>query len=135
MVPLLAGCGLSADKQAEAKAKEAVTGRLRDAESARFESLYVSTVTSKEGSRVKAVCGEVNAKNGMGGYVGFRPFIYVIERAKAGGHLSSSDLWVPGEVKIAEGSDSDVAYEIGRMMPLCEDGAVVKDDEINDFPH
>lgn len=49
------------------KAKEQVVAALIDPESARFRD--VRTVRD-------AVCGQVNAKNKLGGYVGFRSFAY-----------------------------------------------------------
>jgi hypothetical protein len=51
-----------------AEGQDRITGRLNDPESGRFRNVFVSP-------RGRAVCGEVNAKNRMGGYVGFRRFI------------------------------------------------------------
>jgi len=49
------------------KAKRAVMDVLTDPESARFKNVrYVSDA--------KIVCGQVNSKNRMGGYIGFIPF-------------------------------------------------------------
>lgn len=50
--------------------KRVVMNGLKDPESARFRSLRV-------GGEGAVLCGEVNAKNGYGGYVGFKRF-YVI---------------------------------------------------------
>nr|WP_315467126.1 hypothetical protein [uncultured Undibacterium sp.] len=50
------------------KAKNAVREILNDPESARFEGLFSNRKTG-------AVCGYVNAKNRMGGYVGRQLFI------------------------------------------------------------
>lgn len=47
-------------------AKLAVTNKLVDPQSANFKDIFV---------RSDKVCGEVNAKNRMGGYVGFNQFI------------------------------------------------------------
>ena len=49
-------------------AKETIANSLKDPESARFRNVFVSP-------KMLAVCGDVNAKNSMGGYVGFRRFI------------------------------------------------------------
>jgi len=49
-------------------ATTAVKSQLFDADSARFRSLYISSSG--------VVCGEVNAKNRFGAYVGFRMFEY-----------------------------------------------------------
>lgn len=62
----LAGCdvpGLQGD------AHRAARSMLNDPGSAQFQS---ERVVSEKG----AVCGLVNAKNAMGGYVGFRPYVY-----------------------------------------------------------
>lgn len=50
------------------KAKNAVRGMLNDPESAQFEGLFSNRKTG-------SVCGYVNAKNRMGGYVGKQLFI------------------------------------------------------------
>jgi hypothetical protein len=61
-----------AGKAVEAKiigaGQERVASTLKDPESARFRNVFVSP-------RGRAVCGEVNAKSSMGGYVGFKRFI------------------------------------------------------------
>jgi hypothetical protein len=51
-------------------AKVAVRERLFDPESAQFSEVFTGTPGSG------AICGLVNAKNRMGGYVGRRPFFY-----------------------------------------------------------
>lgn len=50
-------------------AKKAVSSQLYDPDSAKFEGLT-------KGVEDYIVCGQVNAKNRMGGYVGARPFFY-----------------------------------------------------------
>lgn len=59
----LVGCG------GEGEAKTAVKALLNDPESAQFSSL-------QPGKGKGDVCGLVNAKNRMGGYVGNTPFMY-----------------------------------------------------------
>lgn len=59
---LLVGCEPGATRSA----KELVAARLLDPRSAQFED-----VVSGDG----VVCGRVNAKNRMGGYVGFKRFV------------------------------------------------------------
>lgn len=51
------------------QAKDAIKGRLKDPESAQFMNVKVYR------SAVPAVCGEVNAKNGFGGYTGYKRFV------------------------------------------------------------
>lgn len=52
--------------------REAMVNHLKDAESARFKSI-VYKPSGPEG--MWEMCGEVNAKNAFGGYVGFTKFI------------------------------------------------------------
>lgn len=59
----LAGCG------DEGEAKTAVKSLLNDPDSAQFSEL-------KRGKSKGDICGVVNAKNRMGGYVGNTPFMY-----------------------------------------------------------
>lgn len=47
--------------------KEAVAAELRDSESAQFQGIFGEGDTW---------CGEVNARNGLGGYSGFRSFVH-----------------------------------------------------------
>lgn len=52
------------------KSQDAIRGRLRDPDSAEFrETRFYS------GGRVPVVCGEVNSRNGFGGYTGYQRFI------------------------------------------------------------
>jgi hypothetical protein len=68
------------------KARQAVQARLKDPESAQFRNLRETSTGN--------VCGEVNARNEMGGYTGFKQFIVsdsggaIIE----GGDISVSSL-------------------------------------------
>lgn len=55
------------------KAKEAVKLILKDPESAQFRNLRLDIVDQ--------VCGEVNARNGYGGYTGFKLFHVVNDKA------------------------------------------------------
>ena len=63
---LMIGCSTKSRQIAEAE--EAVQLQLIDPNSADFRNVFVS----KSG----VVCGEVNSKNRLGGYVGFRAFFY-----------------------------------------------------------
>lgn len=57
------------EDQAIEKGKEGVVALLKDPDSAKFRN-----VALKPFGDGKVVCGEVNAKNSYGGYVGFRGF-------------------------------------------------------------
>ena len=63
---LLGGCSAADAFRYESKAKDAVAKALLDPTSAEFRNIAV---------RNEHVCGEVNAKNSMGAYVGFRRFV------------------------------------------------------------
>lgn len=73
LVAVAVACGLglgwwSSSSGSTALAKEAVRQRLVDPESTKFRN-----VRHVEG---ELVCGEFNAKNRAGGYVGYRRFVY-----------------------------------------------------------
>lgn len=64
---LLAGCG----SQDIEKAKKAVASRLKDPESANFRNVEIY----RDNGSV-TVCGEVNSKNGFGGYGEYSRFMW-----------------------------------------------------------
>lgn len=53
-------------------AKDQLTRSFKDPASAQYRGLFVSEVQYRG---TKALCGEVNARNSYGGYVGFRRFV------------------------------------------------------------
>jgi hypothetical protein len=53
-----------------AKMQERVRTRLKDPDSAQFRN-----VRTYRGSGIPIACGEVNSKNGFGGYTGFQGFV------------------------------------------------------------
>lgn len=64
-----------------------IKARMNDPESAQFRNVYVSSLS--------LVCGEVNAKNGFGGYTGFQRFIsggelQFVETDMAAGEMDKS---------------------------------------------
>lgn len=89
----LSGCGPktppepSLEEKIIQRAQEEVRLNLKDPDSAQFRNVVLKEDTTKPedidediGVQPK-VCGEVNAKNSMGGYVGFKPF-YAYVRIK-----------------------------------------------------
>lgn len=58
-------------------AEEAVKSKLKDPESAQFRNVVKYTSSHYESGHNTAVCGEVNSKNGFGGYVGFTEFMVI----------------------------------------------------------
>jgi hypothetical protein len=77
-VALVSGCGKETSEVTQASSdasyalhhQELIAGRLKDPESATFRNVFVSRL-----SGTPLVCGEVNAKNSFGGYVGFQRFV------------------------------------------------------------
>jgi hypothetical protein len=71
--------------------QSAVADTLRDPESARFRGVRV--VREADGS--DALCGELNAKNAYGGYVGYEPFYSPLVEV---GNKAVAVLWSPSRV-------------------------------------
>lgn len=60
--------------------QQALVAELRDPESARFRNVYGVS----HGPGLPGICGEMNAKNAYGGYIGFAPFYgAVVDRQPA----------------------------------------------------
>jgi len=53
------------------RGKDAVKTRLKDPSSAQFRNVYFH----RGADNIPVSCGEVNSKNGFGGYVGFQRFV------------------------------------------------------------
>lgn len=85
----LSGCNLYQQHEAEGK----VRAQLRDPESAQF-----SEVTSAGNGML--VCGMVNAKNGMGGYVGRRKFV----------------VWGDSDVAVAQDEIENIRFDTCCMI-------------------
>lgn len=66
---------LDSDLAAIESAKRAIATGLRDPDSAQFRNVFVQRNLVDAVEQVN-VCGEVNAKNAYGGYVGFKPFYF-----------------------------------------------------------
>jgi len=73
----------------EAKAKAEIRRRMKDPDSVVFRDVHYPDILKEE------VCGEFNAKNGFGGYVGYKRFVYKkSEKAVYIESLDSNfDLW------------------------------------------
>lgn len=93
LASLLTACDKAADNnsstspsindQMEEKAKKAIANNLKDPGSAQFRNIRESSPG--------ILCGEVNAKNAMGGYVGFKRFTWHIAAPDFGNILSDTD--------------------------------------------
>lgn len=119
---MLSGCVDPNDIETETKlvtdgrvvtmAKSLVAERMRDPEATRFKNEFSAYQTNR-GDYI--VCGTVNAKNAMGGYVGYKPF-YVRFRNNA-----IESFIIPGEedqYRIVESQIRKVCAEaaIGKTM-------------------
>jgi hypothetical protein len=60
---------------------DAIRAHLRDGASARYQNVYVGR--KQNGTLGPALCGQVNAKNGFGGYAGYERFIAVSDGSTA----------------------------------------------------
>lgn len=80
-------------------AKEAVLEKLNDPNSAQFRNLRI-------GKSGDLICGEVNAKNRMGGYVGFVTFMATVANRQ-------------GEIQIVDLGIDEQARDLYRE--LCDD--------------
>lgn len=88
-------------------AQKEIAYQLIDPSSASFRNVRVSP-------NQVAVCGEINAKNSYGGYVGYRPFIFTREK---------------------KGIYGDGTYFVeARWKERCVDGTLVDDDSPNARP-
>lgn len=82
-----------------AEAKDIVRKKLSDPESARFDDLF-----KVQGDHGETVCGMVNSKNKMGGYVGATGFIF--EK-----NIQSATIMMSG--------DSDPNYTANKAATYC----------------
>jgi len=74
-------------EMAKAKASE----DLKDPDSALFRN--VALHRGAKATNISYICGEMNAKNGFGGYIGYKPFIATVmpERAEIIGIIKFTD--------------------------------------------
>ena len=56
-------------------AKDKMNDVLKDPDSARYKDVIGYTFTTDAGQTLYIFCGQVNAKNGLGGYMGYERFI------------------------------------------------------------
>ncbi len=103
----LASAGVATDPPSEMRAaiEVAVRAGLKDPESARFKWIKVSDS--------RFYCGFVNAKNALGGYVGFEPF-YVDY------YKTSNGKYEVGPVRIISSRDRDTSDGYWVKKGQCE---------------
>jgi hypothetical protein len=75
MTAMLTGCSIIPGTSAhmEDRARSVLSETLFDGDTARFKDLRIVEVKGEKPEKI--ICGQVNAKNRMGGYIGFRNFI------------------------------------------------------------
>lgn len=76
-----AGYELSSEQRAAGvvmveEAGQALLDSLNDPASARYRDVFLRTTMGRDGLPHVTVCGQVNAKNSMGGYTGWQVFAY-----------------------------------------------------------
>ena len=114
----LAACSVLEDKSI-AKARQLILSELRDAGSAHFRNLRKVNAIGFD-----LVCGEVNARNGFGGYVGFERFVVATDpRGKVRSYIDTGQRLTPQEVETL-GKDATSEYLGGegiadRLMGYC----------------
>jgi hypothetical protein len=79
LIPLLVQLATAGDILVAAQ--DAVRAKLRDPQSATFSDMRQISGTDSVGP-YNGVCGQVNAKNSYGSYVGKTPFVYVARGEK-----------------------------------------------------
>jgi hypothetical protein len=80
----LSGCGVSG----EAEGRKLLEASLTDPGSVQYRGLFSNELTPGK----KYICGEYNAKNQMGGYVGYRRFIADLNGGTAFTEAREDDL-------------------------------------------
>lgn len=78
-VPAKKAAKAPAPNPMEQEGRAAVLATLKDPGSAQFQKVSVRQATNKRGEPFPVVCGEVNAKNSFGGYIGFAPWVYLAD--------------------------------------------------------
>jgi hypothetical protein len=89
------------------EAKRLAADRMRDPEATKFKPEYKAFETNK-GDTI--VCGTLNGKNAMGGYVGYKPFYM---RIRSGVALIFN---LPGE-------DDDYGYQANSVIQKCDEAS------------
>ena len=77
----------------ERQVRNIISRNLRDPASAQFRSWRTERRVLDNGNTVLSACGEINAKNGFGAYVGFLPFNVTL----INGRESMSAIYDPNE--------------------------------------
>lgn len=85
---LLSGCSKYDEYRYRKEATAWMKDRMNDPESAEFWGMRVLWRQDKE----IILCGEVNAKNRMGGYVGYRPFYVLATITDGRRDISDADV-------------------------------------------
>ncbi len=87
------------------KVKKLVLDQLKDPESAQFKEVFIHKQIGKSDS----ICGKVNAKNALGGYVGYRRFMMK--------ETGESPMLEQGETNEVFNRAFEVAWQIACVEP------------------
>lgn len=66
------------------KAAASIASTARDPSSVSFRKVFIQKRMAKDGRQPITLCGEVNGKNGYGGFTGFEKFILVGDNVSTG---------------------------------------------------
>ena len=102
LIALVSACSPT-DSQVESRGTDYIRNNLNDPHSGNFRNVYLSNVKSEGRSKDAYVCGEVNAKNLFGAYVGYSLF-YV--------HVSADTRFLIPYLGIAHGESDDGIVDI-----------------------
>ena len=102
-------------KDSLAHAHKQIERNLKDADSAKYRAEYLLESTRKDGSKYFGVCGEINAKNSYGGYIGYVPYYVFGSQAEVYSSENKSDFmrWysVLCDKSLTKGRVIDVQYK------------------------
>uniref|UniRef100_UPI001F4D9EC7 hypothetical protein n=1 Tax=Rosenbergiella australiborealis TaxID=1544696 RepID=UPI001F4D9EC7 len=103
----LSGCNPT-NSQLEDRATKSIASGLKDPDSAEFRNVEVRNIKASGLSKSGYVCGEVNAKNAFGAYVGFSRF-YI--------HISADTRFLIPMLGISHGeSDAGIVSDNGSLQ-------------------
>jgi hypothetical protein len=91
-LPAAPSADLTPAQRAEGEARVKTAARyfattLRDSSSAAFRNVFIR----RRGERI-SICGEVNARNGYGGYTGFQAFMVLADQRVDVGRVAGFDI-------------------------------------------
>lgn len=113
----LTGCKPSDDKAKEL-VQAYVKSMMKDPDSVMFKDLsFVGSTEGSDGTVSGNVCGRVNAKNSLGGYVGFKTFFASIEM-KSKGTFSTGVTYTISNAVLEPDSYTDNGHALNNYQQV-----------------